>query len=259
MLQDVKLFLLDMDGTVYLGNTPIAGALEGVERLRASGKKICFVTNNSSRNKQEYIKKLANMGFQISEDEIFSSSDATIRYLKKHYPQRKTLLIGTKGLEAEFVEQGICLTDENCDVAVLGYDTTLTYEKLCKLTSALSCGVPFVATHPDVNCPAEGAYLPDVGSFLALLKASTGRSPDVICGKPFRPMADAIREKFCLQPQEIAMVGDRLSTDLLFGIENGFQSVLVLSGETDAAAYRAFGKRADAVFPSVKEMADSLV
>lgn len=249
--EKIKLFLLDMDGTVYLGNKLINGSVKAIERMRTSGRQICFLTNNSSKSLVDYAAKLHGMGIPVSEQEIYTSGLATIEHLNTFYSGAPVYLVGTDSLKEEFCRGGIPLTEHEPEIVVLGYDTTLTYGKLVKLTKCVKKGVRFIATHPDVNCPADDVYVPDVGSFLALVEASTGIKPSAILGKPYRYMAESIMRRFGLEASEIAMVGDRLSTDMAFAINSGFLSVLVLSGETDRAAYEKSGFQVDAVIESI--------
>ena len=172
------------------------------------------------------------MGIKAEPDDVFSSGEATTIYLNKIKPGARIYLCGTPSLEQEFTEAGFILTDENPDYAVLGFDMTLTYEKLCKICDFVRAGVPYIATHPDFNCPVEGGFIPDTGSMIALIKASTGREPDLIIGKPNKSIVDAVIEKYHANREEICMVGDRLYTDIALGAKAGISSILVLSGET---------------------------
>lgn len=254
MTTDVKLYLLDMDGTVYIGGRPIEGAKEKIGEIRSKGKKLCFLTNNSSRTPEEYVGKLSAMGIDIGRGEIYTSSDSAIRFLNKHHKGESIYLLGTKKLAQEFAENGINLTDINPDIVMLAYDTELTYEKLAKTVTNLATAKHYYATHSDINCPAKPVYLPDAGSFIALIEKSTGRIPELVLGKPFSQMGEAITERFALKPQEIAMAGDRLYTDMKFAVLNGFVSVLVLSGETSRHDYEASGMKVDFVLNSIKDM-----
>ena len=254
-LDGVKLFLLDMDGTVYLGGKLLPGAAETLAAIRESGRKLCFLTNNSSKSREDYLGKLASMGIPAGRDEIFSSSDATVSYLKKNFGEKSVYLLGTESLRKEFSDSGITLADE-ADIVVVGYDTELTYKKLVGATNLLNEGAFYICTHADANCPAEPHYVPDVGSFIEMIARSTGRRPDVICGKPFKPMCDAVTERFGLSPDEIAMVGDRLSTDIAFGNAGGFVSVLVFSGETTSEAYEKSDIRADVCIEGIYGLFD---
>ena len=233
-INDVKLFLLDLDGTVYLGENEIKGAFDTVNTLREMGKKVCFLTNNSSNSQEAYIEKLAKLGLTISKDEIYTSGMAASEFILSKYKDKSVFLLGTDTLKEEVKSYGIKLdTYDKADIALLGFDTTLTYDNLYKFCLMLQSGKDYIATHPDNVCPAPLGDMPDVGSFIKMIEVATKRLPDYICGKPYSIMANCIKDRFNLDAEEIAMVGDRLYTDTAFGINNGFYSILVLSGETD--------------------------
>jgi 4-nitrophenyl phosphatase/NagD protein len=230
-LLHVKCFLLDMDGTFYLGNQLLPGALEFIELLNHRGTQFLFLTNNSSRTRKEYADKIRRLGLDLPEEKIFTSGEATAIYLARRKPGAALYVVGTPALEREFAEHGFHLTSQNPDFAVLGFDTTLTYEKIWKLCDLVSAGVPFIATHPDINCPTETGFMPDIGAMIAMVAASTGKQPDVIIGKPYAPIVEALTEKLNLPVEALCMVGDRLYTDIALG-KTGLVTVLVLSGET---------------------------
>jgi 4-nitrophenyl phosphatase len=234
-LKRIRCFMLDMDGTFYLGHSLLPGALEFMQKIASDGQDYLFLTNNSSKNAEIYTQKLLMLGFDIPESKILTSGEATTIYLKKMYPGAGVYLVGTSSLEDEFKKAGIHLINKDGipDVIVLGFDTSLTYEKIWKFCDYVRADIPYIATHPDFNCPVENGFMPDIGSFIALIKASTGRKPDVIIGKPHRHIVDAVVEKTGYSINEIAMVGDRLYTDIALG-ETGILTVLVLSGETSA-------------------------
>jgi 4-nitrophenyl phosphatase len=230
-LSKVKCFLLDMDGTFYLGNRLLPGALEWIDLLEEHGIGYLFLTNNSSRTRKEYADKIRRLGLNISEEKIFTSGEATAIYLAKQKPGARLYVVGTPALEREFQDHGFILTQDQPDFAVLGFDTTLTYQKIWALTDLISAGVPYIATHPDINCPTENGFMPDIGAMIAMIAASTGKLPDVVIGKPYSPIVDAITEKLKLPVESLCMVGDRLYTDIALG-KTGLTTVLVLSGET---------------------------
>ncbi len=232
-LADIRLFLLDMDGTVYLGDKLLPGALEFIELLAVNNINYLFLTNNSSKHRGQYAEKLVHLGLAVSPDKIFTSGEATAVYLHREKPGAKIYLVGTPALEEEFKNHGFELVDadaETPDYAVLGFDTTLTYQKLWRLCDLVRTGVPYIATHPDFNCPIPGGFMPDIGAMMALVEASTGRRPDVVIGKPNPPMIAAVVERTATPVDQICMVGDRLYTDIALGAA-GVTTVLVLSGE----------------------------
>ena len=230
-LAAIQCFLLDMDGTFYLGDQLLPGAMEFIELLRQRAIRFLFLTNNSSRSRTEYVQKLARFGLDLPEDQVFTSGEATTIYLSRQQPGARVYLVGTPSLEQEFERRGFVLTDTSPDVAVLGFDTTLTYAKLQTLCDLVRDGLPYIATHPDINCPTETGFMPDIGAMIELVASSTGRRPDVIIGKPHEPIVEALVEKTGLPADAIAMVGDRLYTDIALGT-HGLTTVLVLSGES---------------------------
>ena len=161
LLDKIKLFVLDMDGTFYLGENQIDGALEFTRRVRETGRDFVFFTNNSSKNGVMYVEKLNRMGCPVSEKDIMTSGDVTVEYLKTNYPGQKVYLAGTPALEALFQKAGICLTKEKPDVVVVGFDMTLTYEKLERVCTYIREGAGFLATHKDINCPTATGFIPD--------------------------------------------------------------------------------------------------
>lgn len=232
-LRKIKCFLMDMDGTIYLGDQLLPGARQWLETLEAHDIPYYFLTNNSSRSRVEYAEKLARMGLDVHEEKIFTSGEATAIYLKKAYPDASLYVVGTPPLREEFRRHGFEHTQANPDVAVLGFDTTLTYEKLWKLCDLAVAGKPYIATHPDINCPTPEGFKPDIGAMIELVAASTGRRPDVIVGKPYAPIVQALADKTGFPVEAHCMVGDRLYTDIALG-RWGITTALVLSGETKA-------------------------
>ena len=241
-----------MDGTVYLGNKLIDGAIDAVNRMNAFSRAM-FLTNNSSAARTDYVKKLQKMGFSVTKDDIFTSGNATIEYLHAHYDGKKIFLFGNENLRNEFLSGGIILAEDNPDLIVVGYDTTFDYPRLEKLCDLIRSGVPYITTHADINCPKEGGMKPDVGSFIALIEKSTRVSPLLVCGKPNRPIGESVERLLGLKSHEIAMVGDRLCTDMQFALNNGFVSVLVLSGETTLEDYHKSGMHLDVVLDSIAD------
>lgn len=256
-LSNKKCYLLDMDGTIYLGDQLIDGADDFLKKIKALEKRYIFVTNNSSKSKNSYVKKLQKMGIKANDDEVFTSTEATIIYLNKIKKGAKVFLLGNKDLEQEFEDAGFKLVrarDEKIDFVVVGFDTTLTYEKLWIACDYIVAGTKYVATHADLVCPLEnGKFMPDAGAIIAFIKAATEREPIVI-GKPNKYMVDAILNKYSLKKEDLAIVGDRLYTDIRTGIENGIDSILVLSGETDKKMLETTEFIPDYVFDSVKDM-----
>ena len=257
-LKNVEAYLFDMDGTLYVGGKVIDGAIETLNYLRNQGKQVFFLTNNSSISVKDYHSKLIKFGLTDDFNEILSSSLSTIHYLKKNGLTKRVYLVGTESLKSEFIESGIELVSENPETVVLSYDKELTYQKLVDLTKYIVKGARYIATHEDINCPHPDVYLPDIGSFMALIEKSTGLVPEVICGKPRKAMGDFIKERLGLESEQIAMIGDRLMTDIAFGEVNNFVSILVLSGESTKKQLEASEHNPDFVMQNVHGIVDSL-
>jgi 4-nitrophenyl phosphatase len=258
-LAQARGFLLDMDGTFYLGDRLLAGALRFVEVLGKQQKDFLFLTNNSSKHRRQYAEKISRLGLPIPETKILTSGEATARYLQRAHQGANVFLVGTPALEDEFKGQGIRLAAEAPDLVVLGFDTTLTYNRLWRLCDLVRAGLPYIATHADFNCPTEAGYMPDVGSMIALVRASTGREPDLVVGKPNRMIVEAAAEKMGLPTQTLAMIGDRLYTDIALGQTSGIPTVLVLSGETRRADLADSPFKPDYVFDDLAAVSEWLV
>ena len=250
-----RCFLFDLDGTIYLGSRLLPGSVDFLRYLDGVNFPYYFLTNNSSRSRADYVRKLSGLGLDIPPEKIFTSGEATARYLQRRTPEARIYLVGTPSLEEEFRRFGFTLTDQQPEQVVLGFDTTLTYDKLVKLCGFVRSGLPYTATHPDINCPLEGGFIPDIGAVIALVEASTGRRPDVIVGKPYRPIVESIAEKTGFAPEEIVMVGDRLYTDAALG-EAGLTTVLVLSGETRREDLAAASHQPDLVVRDIGKLYD---
>lgn len=257
VLRSKKLFVLDMDGTFYLGNKLIEGSLGFLEKLEETGREFLFFTNNSSRIASFYKKKLAGMGCFVEEDRIVTSGDVTIKYLKENYPGAGVYLVGTDLLEESFRKGGINLTEERPDIVVLSFDTSLTYEKISKACTFIRNGAIFLATHLDLNCPTEDGFIPDCGAMCALVEASTGKKPKYL-GKPFRETVDMIKLITGRKDEELAFVGDRLYTDIATGVKNGITGILVLTGETVRKDVETSEVKPDFIFESLAALGNAL-
>lgn len=254
ILSQVKCFALDMDGTIYLGERWIDGAQAFLERIEASGRNYVFLTNNSSRNAAVYVEKLARMGLAVGEEKIVASGQATIHYLQQYFPGKKVFLLGNALLREEFQQAGVVLEEDNPDVVVTAFDTSLDYKKMCKVCDFVRAGLPYLATHPDYNCPTEDGFIPDAGAIHAFIHASAFRYPDRVIGKPNGDIIDYLTTRVNTERERIAMVGDRLYTDIAAGRNHGLKSVLVLSGEASLEDVRNSEIRPHLIFSSVREM-----
>lgn len=257
-LRHVRCFLLDMDGTFYLGERLLEGALEFIEVLHQQGCEYLFLTNNSSKDSGQYVEKITRLGLPISRDKILTSGEATAMHVQSQKPGARVYVVGTSALENEFRELGFILTDEAPDYVVLGFDTTLTYAKLWKLCDLVRAGVPYIATHPDYNCPTETGFMPDIGATIAFIKTSTGREPDLVVGKPNRLFVEKASQRTGIPVSAMCMIGDRLYTDIALGATAGIPTILVLSGETQANEVAASPHQPSYIFQNLGEVADYL-
>ncbi len=253
-LKEITCFALDMDGTVYLGEQWIEGARDFLNAVEKAGKQYIFLTNNSSKGPDNYIEKLGKMGLTIDESRIVTSGQATIDYLKRNYEGKSVFLLGNDLLTKEFMEEGILLNDKEPEVVVTGFDTSLTYEKMCKVCDFVRSGLPYIATHPDYNCPTETGFIPDAGAIHAFIHASAFRYPDHVVGKPSGDIMDYLARRAGVLKEQTAMVGDRLYTDVAAGVNNGYTGILVLSGEATMKDVEASDVTPHLIFDSVKEM-----
>lgn len=253
----MKTFIIDMDGTFYLDNRLIEGAVSFIDRLKDTGRDFCFFTNNSSHNAQSCVKKLAAMGYSVPTEKIIISSHVTIDYLKKHQPGKSVFLLGNELLEADFRQAGICLVKEKPDIVVLGFDTTITYQKMWDAVRFIDSGAMYIATHPDLNCPTAHGYMPDTGSMIELFAASTGRRP-IVMGKPMTATVDYLTDLLSCARDELAFVGDRLATDITIGVNHGIPTALVLTGVTTPAESEGSPIRADVVVERLSALSDYL-
>ncbi len=258
VINDKKLYIFDMDGTIYLGGKPFDFAIEFIKNLRKNGKKVLFFTNNASHTTPFYMKKLARLGFEPQEDEIMTSGDVTLEFLKRFRAGKSVYLVATDELVEEYREKGINLLtgdEESADIVITSFDTSLTYKKLDDACRLIRGGAEYLSTHPDMNCPTETGFIPDSGAIAALVTASTGKVPTYF-GKPYRETIEMISEATGFAREEMCIFGDRLYTDIALGKRFGVTSILVLSGETQPADVDAaeMTDKPDFVFPSLLEV-----
>lgn len=253
-LSDVRCFLLDMDGTFYLGGQLIEGSLAFIDKVLSTGRDFMFLTNNSSHNADFYVKKLAGMGLSIDRRRVMTSGEATCEKLKQLYPGKRAFVLGNEFLVEEFREAGITVDRQDPEIVVIGFDTTLDYRKMQDVCDFVRAGLPYIATHPDFNCPTETGFMPDIGAIIAFIEASTGRRPDLIVGKPNTGIVEAVLRRTGLKSNELAMVGDRLYTDIETGLRSGMLSILVMSGETTEAMLAESQTRPDLKFGRLSDM-----
>ncbi|WP_258617824.1 HAD-IIA family hydrolase [Vibrio alginolyticus] len=220
-----------MDGTVYVGNNKINGAVEAIKELENSGKKIFYVSNNSSKSKIDYVTRLESLGLNVLESQVILSTDSTIRFLKKMNVE-KVYVLGTKSLKKMVLDAGIDICSYNPEFVVIGYDTELTYPKLIDACRLINSGVDFVATHCDPVCPSENGSIPDIGLLTEMIEKTTRKKVYEVFGKPGPDVIDTIIDEYNINRSDIIMVGDRLYTDIAMANNAGIDSILVLSGDT---------------------------
>ncbi|MBN2505019.1 MAG: HAD-IIA family hydrolase [Bacilli bacterium] len=260
ILKNKKLYLLDMDGTLYLGNRLFKETLAFLEQIKSMNKRYLFVTNNSSKSVKAYIEKLARLGIASTEKDFFTSSMAAEIYLKKNHPDALTYCMGTRSFIEELVQKGIKIDNspsEKTEVVLLGYDTELNYGKLVDVCRLLSRDIPYLATNPDYVCPHEFGVLPDCGSFAQMLEHATGKMPHFL-GKPNPEFLLMAVESAGFQVEDAVMVGDRLETDILGGINANMTTVCVLSGVTDEKLLEMSDVKPDIVLSSIADILESL-
>lgn len=258
-LRECELFLLDMDGTLYLGDEVFPGAVDFIRTLENTGRRYIYLTNNSSRAGEDYVNRLRRLGFPCEPENVFTSGMATALYLNEKFPGKRVYPVGTRAFLRELDSYGVTLTSaDDADVVCVGFDTELVYEKLDRAVHFLRRGAQFIAANPDWVCPMPaGEVLPDCGSICALLTAATGREPFFI-GKPNRSMVDIISHQTGVPNERICCVGDRLYTDIAVAVNAGAVSVLVMSGETTADMLPGSPTKPDYILRDVAELADIL-
>lgn len=260
----IKHVALDMDGTIYMGSTLFPFTIPFLKTLTDNGIGYSFLTNNPTKSRADYLKRLESLGIHATSDEMFTSAISTIEYIKTHHPEaRRLFLLGTPSMIKEFEDAGFESVpdspDERPDVLVVAFDTTLVYSRLCRATWWASQGVPYIATNPDWVCPTDQqTILVDCGSLCKAIEGATKRQPDVVIGKPNPNMLWCIRDKYGLRDDQIAMVGDRIYTDVATAQNAGSFGVLVLSGETTLEVSQTYERQPDLTAASIKELGELL-
>ncbi len=253
-LAGVRCFLLDMDGTFYLGDKLIEGSLDFLAALERTGRTARFLTNNSSKSAAVYAQKLQRMGVDEKYRDVMTSGHAAAHYCLKKFPGGKCYLLGNPMLAEELTGMGLQLTEEEPDYVLVAFDTTLDYAKMCKVCDYIREGKPYIATHPDYNCPTETGFIPDMGAIMAFIEASTGRKADIILGKPYGGIVEEALDRTGFKLEEMAMVGDRLYTDVATGVNHGMIGILVLSGEATMDDVAVSDVKPDLIFGRLSDM-----
>lgn len=259
-LARIRHVALDMDGTIYKGDTLFTATDPFLSLLRDLGIGYTFLTNNPSKSVTDYLEHLREIGIEVTEAQLYTSTQATIECLRQKYPHvSRIFALGTPSMCEEFARAGFKLVPDDAeaepDAVIVGFDRTLTYSRLCRAAWWISKGKPFVATNPDRVCPTDQpTVLVDCGSICMALEAATGRKADVVLGKPDPAMIRGILHHHSLQPHQLAMVGDRLYTDMAMARNAGALGVLVLTGETTALEAAQANPPPDLVLPSLVEL-----
>ncbi|MFC1598249.1 HAD-IIA family hydrolase [Patescibacteria group bacterium] len=260
MLEQIKGFLVDLDGTTYLSGTALPGAVDFFQLLKKQQIPCLFFSNNPSKHVDEYVKKITQLGLPVTAKNILTSTQATTHYLKDNELNR-VYTVGTPGFEEEVKQAGVNLVkaDEQPDALVISFDTTLTYDKLQQAALLLHHNpeLPYIATNPDLVCPTADGPIPDCGSLIALLKAATNREP-VVIGKPNEGMVHLANKRLGLPPEDLAVIGDRLYTDMKMGHDHGLTTILVLSGETNKEDLSDAPWQPDFIFKDLAELYEQL-
>jgi HAD superfamily hydrolase (TIGR01450 family) len=263
-LSDIRHLALDMDGTIYSGGTLFESTLPFLALLGQLGIGHTFLTNNSSKSAKDYLARLRHIGIHAAPDQLYTSTQATIEYLRQQMPAvRRLFVLGTASMSRELEEAGFALTAETAqdapDAVLVGFDTELAYPRLCRAAYWIAQGKPFVATHPDRVCPTDQpTVLVDCGAICSALEQAAGRPPDVVLGKPDPCMLRGILKRHSLVPRQLAMVGDRLYTDMAMAHRAGAFGVLVLTGETTAAQVAKHSPAPDLVVHGLAELGQLL-
>lgn len=259
-LKKMKLFLLDMDGTIYKEGRLFDGTVELLETIKSDNGKYVFITNNSSKSVKDYISKIRSMGISADSSNFFTSTQAAIYLLKSLHPNTLVYCQGTNSFIQELYEADINVTteyDENADIVLVGFDTELTTEKLRRTCHMLTRDIPFYATNPDLACPVSFGFVPDCGSICQMIENATGKKP-IYIGKPNSTMVNIVREKFGYKEKDTVVVGDRLYTDIACGHNAGVSTICVLTGEATIESVLAEKIKPTYTFHSVKEINEAL-
>lgn len=251
---NIDALFLDLDGTVYLGSRAITGSVNFIKKMQKLGKKVYFLSNNSSKNKVQYRERLESYGVDATEEDIILSTDGLVHYLKEN-SIGTVYVVGTKALEQRLKAEGLKISSDTPEYVVVGYDTELTYEKLATASNLITKGVDILATHCDVVCPTENGPIPDVGAILEMLRMTTGKEPVKIFGKPTPSMINHILEEEQIPAERTVVIGDRLYTDMKLAQLAGAKSILVLSGETSRDDVEGIKRYPDLCVASLAKLA----
>ncbi len=260
-IEKMKLYLFDMDGTLYLGNRLYDFTTQLLQQIRRTGGKYLFITNNSSKSVADYVKKLEKFGIAATREDFMTSSQATAYYLHKYHEGQRLYVGGTESLKEELRSEGFTVTTDlgEVDCIVMGFDTELTFQKLHDVSYLLLTRpeLPYIATNPDLVCPTEFGSVPDCGSVCGMIYNVTGKKP-VVIGKPSPLMPELAMDKLGIPKEETCVVGDRIYTDVKSGLNAGCTGILVMSGETTPEILAQSPDQPHLVLESAREILDVL-
>ncbi|MCI8297594.1 MAG: HAD-IIA family hydrolase [Lachnospiraceae bacterium] len=251
-----KLFLFDMDGTIYEEERVFDGTRELLALINRIHGRYVFITNNSSRSVEDHMEKVKGLGIKADIDNFFTSSQATILYLKKYYPEHKVYCQGTRSLVQELISSGLNVTEDvedDVEILLVGFDTELTSRKLRNTCELLQKDIPFIATNPDMRCPVSFGFIPDCGAICNMLGAATDKKP-IYIGKPEPTMVNIVMDKYGFSAEETVVIGDRLYTDIATGLNAGVTTVCVLTGEATKEDIQKGKIKPTLTFESVKDI-----
>ncbi|RQG99936.1 HAD-IIA family hydrolase [Natrarchaeobius oligotrophus] len=259
-LGSVEGALVDLDGTVYRGETLIPGAADGIEALRTRGVPVLFLSNNPLKSRSAYARKLTGMGLRAEPDDILNSTVVSVDYLVREHDDDGIYVIGESHLEGELEAAGLELTDDpdRVDVVLISMDRSLDYEALTTALQSIDDETTILATNPDATCPVEDGEIPDAGTTVAAIEAATGREIDRVIGKPSPITVEAASERLGVESSRCLVVGDRIETDVRMGVQSGMQTALVLSGVTDREDLRESTIRPDVVLDDLGDVSSHL-
>jgi NagD protein len=249
-------YIFDLDGTIYLGDTPLPGAVETTARLRAAGRRVVFLSNNPTKTREQYVSKLSNMGIQTTLDEVVNSSYVMVRWLSREAPGSRVFVVGEQPLKDELTAAGFTLSERagEIDFVIASFDRTFDYPKLQISFDAIRAGARLVATNADRYCPVPGGGEPDAAAMIAAIEACTNTRLETMVGKPSPIMVATIAELLRLPPERCVMVGDRLETDIAMGIAAGMATVLVLTGDATRETLAASSVQPEYVLEFIGEL-----
>lgn len=257
LIKNKRLFLLDMDGTIYEGARLFPCVNEFLDCIEKNGGKYIFITNNSSRSVKDYVLKLSNMGVKVTEDNFFTSSQATALYLNEHHKDKNVYCMGTRSMIAEMEKMGVKVTNstDDAECIAVGYDTELTYQKLIDVSYLLQTkkDIPYIATNPDRGCPTEFGLVPDCFAICEAINYAAHRRP-VYIGKPDKFMIEYAVQISGYSKEEAVVIGDRLYTDIASGVNANVDTICVLSGESTLSDIENSDIKPTYIFEDIKEI-----